>query len=130
MGFTSAHLDGCLALGRLLATDEDAIGLLQVVDGRALREELGVGEDLEGDAGIRAVAPQHLPDRLRRLHGHLRAARHAAVRSRGRRRAEGACGAPPRAGSHHGGGGRTVDFSTTILDDLDTEAIMRAAPSQ
>jgi hypothetical protein len=27
-------------------------------------------------------------------------------------------------------GERTVDFSTTILEDLDTDAIMRAAPSQ
>uniref|UniRef100_J3ND73 Uncharacterized protein n=1 Tax=Oryza brachyantha TaxID=4533 RepID=J3ND73_ORYBR len=60
-------LDGLPPLGGLPAADEHPVGLEEVLDGGALREELRVGEDLVADA--LAVVRQDLLDRLRRLDG-------------------------------------------------------------
>lgn len=54
------RLNGFLPLGRLDATYEDTVGVGQVIDRGSLREELGVGEDLELDIGVGAVAAEDL----------------------------------------------------------------------
>ncbi|KAJ8533423.1 hypothetical protein ON010_g13832 [Phytophthora cinnamomi] len=61
-------LHGSVALGGLGAANQDAAGLLQVVDGRALGQELRVGQHLELEA-LR-VGAQHGLDALGRAHGH------------------------------------------------------------
>lgn len=61
-------LDGRMARFRLGSSDQNPAGLLQVLDGRSLGQELRVGEHLELQAlGIRA---QHGLDGLGRAHGH------------------------------------------------------------
>ncbi len=121
-----------------------AIGLLQVGHGSALCEELGVGQNLKLNARVHAVAGEH-------LHG-ARGARAclSAVGGYTCRRMAADRGRAARAGTAthmevHGAllptkqltfwmasavltG--TVDFSTTILEDVAHEAIRRAAPSQ
>ena len=57
-------------LGVLPAADEHPVGGLQVLNGGALGQELGVGQDLELDARVHAVPLQHLLDGLRRADGH------------------------------------------------------------
>ena len=59
------RLASVLTLLRLERTDEDTVGLKEVGDGRALSEELGVGEDVEAGAGLRV----RLEDRAHRLGG-------------------------------------------------------------
>ena len=43
-----------LGRARILGADDDAVGLHEVVDGRALLQELGVADDAERDASSRA----------------------------------------------------------------------------
>ena len=60
-------LDGGVALRRRRPADEDAVGLEEVLDRGALREELRVGEDLE--VGARARGGHHARHRIGRLDG-------------------------------------------------------------
>eukprot|EP00982_Pelagococcus_subviridis_P008354 30835-Pelagococcus_subviridis.AAC.14 len=53
-----------------LPADQDAIGRGEVVHRRALREKLGVGQDIESHAARVAVPLQNLLDRLRGPHRH------------------------------------------------------------
>ena len=56
-------------LRSLQAADEDAVGLLKILHGGALSQELGVGEDLELDAGP-GVRLENRSHALGRLAGH------------------------------------------------------------
>ncbi|KAG5461485.1 MAG: hypothetical protein BJ554DRAFT_6314 [Olpidium bornovanus] len=59
------------ALGGLKAADQDAVREHQVPHRRAFGEELGVGQDVEADAGVR-VGFEDRAHRLRRAAGHGR----------------------------------------------------------
>ena len=50
--------------GHAAQQDAHPVGHGQVLDGRALRQELRVGQDLKLHVGVRAVAPQHLAPQL------------------------------------------------------------------
>lgn len=60
-------LDGSQPLGGLLSADEDAVGIVQILDGRSLGEELWIGEDLEG--AVLGVGPEDGEHCLGGLHG-------------------------------------------------------------
>ena len=66
---TSARRAPTALLG-LFRADQHAIGSLEILDGAALGEELGIGEDLEAQAaGVRIEDPRH---RLGGAHGQRR----------------------------------------------------------
>ena len=60
-------LDGVQSLGGLLAADEDAVGILEILDGGTLGQELGIREDLEG--AVLGVGSEDGKHGLRGLHG-------------------------------------------------------------
>lgn len=128
------------------------VGFLQVLDGGALRQELGVGQDLKLHRGVGAVAAQHLQ---RARAGQRPSPRNSSCVQRLHRRVQPCsfCNTPARSISdppvpflctaHNLPASAcrtfsmasavltgTVDFSTMILLLLDTDAITRAAPSQ
>ena len=62
------RFDGCCAFESDFTADEDAVGELEVFDGSAFGEKLGVGEDLEGSA-VRGVGSEDRLDCRRRFYG-------------------------------------------------------------
>ncbi|KAG6550263.1 hypothetical protein Mapa_008223 [Marchantia paleacea] len=75
-GLESGH--GLLAFGSLAASDQDAVGLLQILDGGTLGQKLRVRQDLEVDPLV--VVRQNLLNCLRGLHRHGGFLHHNLVR--------------------------------------------------
>ena len=87
-----------LGAARVVGADDDAIGLHEVVDRRALLQELGIADDAERVRGLAADDLAHLlarADRHRALVDDDLVAVHRARRRRARRRAR-AAGRPSR----------------------------------
>ena len=59
-------LDGRQPLGGLLSADEDAVGIVQILDSRSFGEELWIGKDLEG--AVLGVGPEDGEHGLGGLH--------------------------------------------------------------
>mmetsp|Transcript_28052 Transcript_28052/g.41712 ORF Transcript_28052/g.41712 Transcript_28052/m.41712 type:complete len:237 (-) Transcript_28052:45-755(-) len=106
----------------LLAADEHARGPLQVVDSRALRQELRVAQHLEVEALV--VGAQHPPHALGRAHGHRALLHHDLVRGGhlgDLARAQLAVldvGGPPGADARQLGGGVHRDEDDVALLDV------------
>lgn len=114
----------------------------QVLHGGALCQKLRVAQDLKGHVGVRAIPPQHLPhdtqlvmtNPVRHLHActwqimvDCRKHVESAANHRGTVEPRMGCRTFSIASAVFTG---TVDFSTTIFEVVETDAMSRAAPSQ
>ena len=100
------------------------VWVLQVLHSSALSKELRVGQNLELNSVIAAVATEHLTkQRIFVIQESWVALFCQLLMKRSRTRVLTLAMASAVLTG-------TVDFSTTILEDVETEAIRRAAPSQ
>ena len=117
VGESGASVDTLLGLER---SDEDPVRGKEVLDGGTLGQELGVGQDVEPTARL-GVGLEDGP------HGPVRARKERTQRN-------GQCSRSPAAArrvfpTHSAVLQGTVDFSTTILELVETSAILRVANS-